>query len=342
MTVSIKLLLGICTFLCYALMSCSKQKTSAPSSVNVKTMKVETSTHVIGKSYMGTIEEEDGANVSFGTIGTVVRVMVDEGQLVKKGQPLAEVDGLTARNTHEISNATLHQTEDAYRRMKDLYDKGTLPEIKMVEMESALARARAAEAIARKNIDEIVLRAPFAGYIAQSTAHEGANVVPGATGFKLVKIERVKVSISVPEKEIGKISKGQIVHFTVNALGDSIYTARVVSRGVSANPFNHTYQVKALTDNRQHQLLPGMVCKVKIDQTTDDFNIVIPQQAIMISGQDRYVWTVREGKAHRQDVVTADVISEGVVVSSGLSSGDIVITSGQNKVSEGTSVRSAM
>lgn len=342
MTVSQKLLLGIFTIWCYVLMSCLEQKTSAPSVVNVKTMKVETSTHVIGKSYMGTIEEEDGANVSFGTIGTVVRVMVDEGEFVRKGQPLAEVDGLTARNAHEISSATLHQAEDAYRRMKDLYDKGTLPEIKMVEMETALAKARAAEAISRKNIDEIVLRAPFGGYIAQSTTHEGANVVPGATGFKLVKIDRVKVSVSVPEKEIGKISKGQVVHFTVNALGDSTYTARIINRGVSANPINHTYQVRALTDNRQHQLLPGMACKVKIENTTGDYNIVIPQQAIMISGQDRYVWTVREGKAHRQDVVTADVLSEGVVIASGLTSGDIVITSGQNKVSEGTSVRSAM
>ena len=190
-------------------------------------MKVLSSSHVIGKNYMGTVEEEDGANVSFGVIGNVVKVMVDEGQFVRKGQALAEVDGQNVRSAHEISAATLNQAEDAYRRMKDLYDKGTLPEIKMVEMESTLARAKAAEAISRKSVDEIVLKAPFDGYVASSGVHVGASVVPGVTGFKLVKIDRVKVSLSVPEKEIGKVSIGQTVHFTVSALGDSVFSGKI-------------------------------------------------------------------------------------------------------------------
>lgn len=210
----------------------------------------------------------------------------------------------------------------------------------MVEMETALAKARAAEAISRKGLEDITLRAPFAGYVAQCSAHEGANVTPGITGFKLVKIDRVKVSISIPEKDIGQIRNGQPVTFTVNALGDSIYQAKVINRGVSANIINHSYKVTALTDNRWHQLLPGMVCKVTIENTSGDYSIVIPQQAIMISGQDRYVWIVREGKAHRQNVVTGDILSQGVVITSGLSSGETVIIAGQNKVSEGTSVRS--
>lgn len=340
MKISKNVVWGLCALMCLTHLSCAEKKTNRPDSVNVKTMKVATSSQVIGKSYLGTIEEEDGANVTFNTIGTIVKVMVDEGQFVKKHQALAEVDGSTTRNAYQISSATLHQTEDAYRRLKDLYDKGTLPEIKMVEMEAALAKARAAEAISRKGLEDITLRAPFEGYIAQCSAHEGANVTPGITGFKLVKIDRVKVGISIPEKDIGQIRNGQPVTFIVNALGDSIYHAKIVNRGVSANPINHSYKVTALTDNSRHQLLPGMVCKVMIENTSDDYSIVIPQQAIMISGQDRYVWTVREGKAHRQNVMTGDILAGGVVITSGLTSGETIIIAGQNKVSEGTIVRS--
>lgn len=66
------------------LASCSKkEETRKPSVVNVKTMRVSPSTHVIGKSYMGTIEEEDGANVSFDVTGNVKKVFVEEGQFVK-------------------------------------------------------------------------------------------------------------------------------------------------------------------------------------------------------------------------------------------------------------------
>jgi RND family efflux transporter MFP subunit len=316
------------------------KKPEREAAVNVKTIKVSSSSHVIGKNYMGTIEEEDGANVSFGVIGNVVRVMVEEGQFVRKGQAMAEVDGQNVRNAHEISAATLNQAEDAYRRLKDLYDKGTLPEIKMVEMETALAKAKAAEAISRKSVSEIVLKAPFDGYVASSSVHVGANVVPGATGFKLVKIDRVKVSLSVPEKEIGKVNIGQTVTFSVNALGDSVFSGKIVNRGVTASVVNHSYSVKAAVDNRKHKLLPGMVCKVRLENTEGDYNIVVPQQAIQISGHDKFVWVVKDGKAHRQPVTTGDIINEGVVIESGLTSGDIVITEGQNKVCEGMSVKS--
>jgi len=330
--------LSVCCIIAFA--SCT-QKEQAPKDtiVNVKTMKVASSSHVIGKSYMGTIEEEDGANVSFGVVGTVVKVMVDEGQFVRKGQAMAEVDGQNVRNAHEISAATLNQAEDAYKRLKNLYDKGTLPEIKMVEMETALAKAKAAEAISRKSVDEIVLKAPFSGYVASSTVHVGASVVPGVTGFKLVKIDRVKVVIPVPEKEIGKVQVGQKVEFTLGALGDQVFTGKIVNRGLTASAISHTYHVKAIVDNHNHQLLPGMVCKVRLENTGGDYAIVVPQQAIQISGQDKFIWIVKDGKAHRQGVTTGDVINEGVVVETGLTSGDVIIVEGQNKVSEDVKVK---
>ncbi len=319
--------------------SCSKEKkVERASSVKVRTMKVTAYSHVVGKSYMGVIEEEDGANVSFGVLGTVVRVMAEEGQFVRQGQALAEVDGQNVRNSYEISSSTLAQVEDAYRRVKDLYDKGTLPEIRMVEMESALVKARAAEAISRKSVEEIVLRAPFDGYVASCNAHVGAGAVLGVTGFRLVKIDRVKVKLSVPEKEIGQIGKGETVRFTVGALGDSIFTGKVVNRGITANPINHAYAVTALVENRKHTLLPGMVCKVRLEAGGEDYAIVVPQQAVQISGHDKFVWKVQGGKTHRQEVTTGDVISEGVIVESGLTSGDEIVVSGQNKVCEDTAV----
>ena len=319
---------------------CSK-KANAPKTtgIKVKTMKVVASSHVTGKSYMGTIEEEDGTNASFGVTGNVVRVMAEEGQFVKKGQALAEVDGQDVRNAHEISAATLSQTEDAYRRLKNLYDKGTLPEIKMVEMESALAKAKAAEAMSRKSVSEIVLRSPIDGYVAESDVHVGASVTPGATGFQLVKIDRVKINLQIPEKEIGQVKTGQRVTFTVSALGDSVFTGTIVTRSVKADELSHSYGVKAIVDNRLHTLLPGMVCKARIENTKGDYTIVVPQDAIQISGQDRFVWTVKRGKAHRQQVTTGDIVNEGVVIESGLTSGDMVIIEGQNKVCEDMNVK---
>ena len=323
------------------LASCSKkEETRAPSVVNVKTMRVTPSTHVVGKSYMGTIEEEDGANVSFDVTGNVKKVYVEEGQFVKKGQVMAEVDGENIRSAYEISAASLHQAEDAYRRLKDLYEKGTLPEIRMVEAETALATARASEEISRRRVENIVLRAPFSGYLASNSIHEGASVMPGVSGFRLVKIDRVKVSISIPEKDIGRVRNGQLVRFTVNALGDRMFAGTVVNRGVTADFVSHAYTVKAVVENHSHQLLPGMVCKARLDNNTEgDYTIVVPQQAIQISGQEKFVWVARDGKSYRRNVLTGDIVNEGVVIESGLSAGEMVIVEGQENVSEGSEIK---
>ena len=326
---------------CFILASCSrKEETRKPNVVNVKAMRVSPSTHVVGKNYMGTIEEEDGANVSFDVTGNVKKVYVDEGQFVKKGQVMAEVDGENIRSAYEISAASLHQAEDAYRRLKDLYEKGTLPEIRMVEAETALASARASEEISRRRVEDIVLRAPFNGYVASNSIHEGASVMPGVSGFRLVKIDRVKVAISIPEKEIGRVRNGQKVHFTVNALDGRMFAGIVVNRGVTADIVSHAYTVKAVVENHSHQLLPGMVCKARLENNTEGtYAIVVPQQAIQISGKDKFVWVARDGKSYRQVVLTGDIITEGVVIESGLSAGDMVIVEGQDNVSEGSEIK---
>ncbi len=159
--------------------SCSqKQQTARETVVNVKTVRVEAGSHVVGKSYMGKIVEEDGANVSFGVIGNVVRVMVEEGQFVKKGQAMAEVDGQNVRSAHEISAATLNQAEDAYRRLKNLYDKGTLPEIKMVE-KSVLERK-----IAKANMLPVLAVGATASY-SKFTSNSWNPRVMGFVGVQL-------------------------------------------------------------------------------------------------------------------------------------------------------------
>ena len=322
------------------LMGCSRKVTPKESAVRVRTQQVTVASNGVTKNYVGTIEEEEGVNVTFSVLGTVERVLVDEGQFVKHGQALAVADGRNIRQSYAMSKATLEQAEDAYRRLKNLYDKGTLPEIRMVEAESQLQRARSAEAISKKSLEDITLRAPWSGYIASVSVHEGANITPGMNGMKLVKIDRVKMCIPIPEKEIGKIKIGEQVRFTVAALGDREFTGKIMTRGLTANPISHAYDVRAMVENGDHALLPGMIGKVKVADNAKGYALVLPQQAIMVSGKDKFVWIVKGGKAHRRAVTTGDITNEGVVIESGLSQGESVITDGQEKVSDGVNVKS--
>lgn len=328
------------------LIACGNTKTPNDSTVNVRTKKVEMASNGVTKNYVGTIEEEEGANVTFSVLGTVARVLVKEGQFVSKGQALAISDGEDIRNAYQMSKVTLDQAEDAYRRLKNLYNKGTLPEMRMVEMEANLQRARSAEAISRKNLNDITLRAPWSGYVAEVNLHEGANITPGMNGIKLVKIENVKLSLPIPEKEIGQVKTGQKVTFTITALGEREFSGVITSRGMTTNPISHAYDVKVLVSNADHALLPGMVAKAKLSMDNSifsksgaDYALLAPQEAIMVSGTDKFVWIVKGGKAERRPVTTGDITNEGVVIESGLTKGETIIVQGQEKVCNGQSVR---
>ena len=292
-----------------------------------------------GQSYSGTIEEQSGSTLSFTCGGTINNIAVAEGQMVGKGQLIATVDPTSVRNAYDASLATRQQAEDAYRRMKQLHDNGSMPEIQWIEVQSKLRQAVSSEQIARKGLRDCHLNAPICGYVSQKTAEVGQNIMPGAPVVKLVNIDQVKVKISVPEEEIIKLRRGQTVNINVSALGNRWYVGKVAEIGVSADPLSRSYEVKALVSNGGHQLLPGMVCDVYAGAAKVNKAITLSAEIIQIDRDNRnFVWTAVGGKAHKVYIKIGENAGDAVIILSGLTNGDNVIVSGQQKVSEGMKI----
>lgn len=330
----------ICAICTICFWGCSmRSNTNETEQISVKTITVNTQEQTGRRTYVGTVEESFGSQLSFATVGTVSKVLVDEGQAVNKGQVLAILDNTSAKNAFQIAKSTLSQTQDAFNRLQTLYKKGSLPEIKYIEIQTQLAQAQASERIARKNLEDCVLHAPFAGYISKKIVEVGNNVMPGVGCFKLVKIDQVKVKVAIPEKEISEIKIGDSIDFTVAALNDRSYIGKVLEKGVQANPLSHTYDIKISQNNPDHALLPGMVCSVGIDVKDLGKAILIPQNAVMIDGNDTFVWVVENGQARKRVVISGGVNDQGVIITDGLTNGEKVIVSGQDKVSEASKIK---
>ena len=322
-----------------ALAACSHTKTSrVPAAVNVKVARVEAGSEAGMRTYVGTVAESYGSDLSFASAGTVKSVLVDEGQAVRQGQTLAVLDGTQAQNSLDMALSNLRQAEDAYRRLSQLHSKGSLPDIKLVEIETKLAEARTSVSMARKGVGDCVLRAPFSGYISRRSVDMGNNVMPGVSCFKLVKLDRVEVNISVPENEVASIAQGQRISFTVAALGGECFTGTVTRKGVQADAVSHTYQVTLSLANPGHRLLPGMVCSASAPVAGAKAELLVPQEAIAINGSYDIVWVVDGGRAAMRRVTVGDVCNRGVAITSGLKGGEQVIVEGQNRVSEGQAV----
>lgn len=334
-----------------SMMSCGKKSQSEESpAVVVKTQQIVTQSLDGSQTYSATIEETEGTALSFPLGGTIKQILVSEGQMVKAGAVVAVIDATTQKNGYAMAVATtsqaeetLKQAEDAYKRMKMLHDNGSLPEIQWVEVQTKLSQAqgmvrqaKASEAIAKKGVSDARLIAPFSGYVAQRAVEAGQNVLPGQMVAKLVRIDNIKVNMSVPESEISKITVGQKVAVRVEALDNREYVGTVCEKAVSANPLSRSYEVKALIANSEHRLLPGMVCVGNIRQGGTEMGVAIPLEVVQIDSDNRsFVWTVVKGKAHKTYITTGATIGEHIVVRSGLNVGEQLIVEGQQKVSEG-------
>ena len=168
-----------CAALLLAAGCSSPKKNRTVDPLRVETIVAAPSADVGAAVYVGAIEEESSAALSFPVAGTVARTFADEGRRVGKGHLLAELDPTSARRTFEAAEAALNQAKDACARLKQLYDAESLPEIKWVEAQTRLRQAEAAFGIAKKNLEDCSLYAPFSGVVGQRRISAGETALPG-------------------------------------------------------------------------------------------------------------------------------------------------------------------
>ena len=289
--------------------------------------------------YVGEVEAKTSTSVGFRLPGTVSKVLVDEGQRVRKGQLLAELDPQDVTNSYDMARATLNQAEDAMRRVEMMHREQSISDIKYVEVQTKLDQARSMYAAAKKRLSDTRLFAPVDGVIGKRSIEVGENYGMLLSAFTILDLSEVKVKVPIPEREIPKVHKGDEACIRVLALGDSVvFRAKVDDISVVGDALTHSYEVYLRVDNHKGQLMQGMVCNVQLwpRSVQGQSGIVLPVDAVKVNtGNDHYVWVVRHGRAYRQKVSVGMYSKNGVVVYNGIKDGDHIIVEGQNKVSEG-------
>ncbi|WP_194830931.1 efflux RND transporter periplasmic adaptor subunit [Prolixibacter sp. SD074] len=310
--------------------------------IKITTQKIVSGADGIEYSYIGTIEASVSIPLSFLIAGTAEQVNVEEGQSVKRGQLLATLNEESYRNAYHMALAKEEQAQDAYNRLEPVYRKGSLPEVKFVEIKSGLAQANAAALLAKGKVADCKLFAPTSGIIGRREIEPGMSVIPGNPAFRLVKISKVKVKVPVPENEIAGISKGLNAVVKVSALGEQQFKGQVTEIGVISNPLSHTYGVKVELDNPDKVLKPGMICSVNISNPVLASRIVIPLSAVQTDGNGKrfvFIADAKSKKAKKKYIETGALVTNGVTINKGLSSGDLLITEGYQKLEDNSTIQ---
>ncbi len=310
--------------------------------VSVEVQEISKEDYSETMAYSGTIEESEAIPMSFSVVGTVSRVYVSEGDPVNKGTLLATLNNATYQNTYDMTLATEKRAEDAYRRLTPMYKNGNLPEIKYIEVETGLQQAKASSLIAKKNLDDCNLYASESGIIGKRTIDPGMIATPNFSSITIVKINKVYARISVSEKEIALMKKGEHATVSVGALGSREFNGTVEEVGVMADPLAHSYKIKVGIANSDHLLKPGMVCNVRIVNEIGSHGLIVPARAIMVDETGaNYVYRVDEQgtKAFRCAVKIGRIFQNGIEITEGLGDRATVVVDGQHKLVDQASVK---
>lgn len=336
------IILGVIS--CLGMVSCGRfsklRKETVASPVIVKAIEVKAESDLSTSCYVGTAESSKSATVLAGAAGTLEELRVSQGRRVSAGEVLARIGSQTAQSTYDLAASTLAQAQDGYDRVVKLHKEGGVPDIKMVEVETSLAKAKATMAAAQNAVDRLTIKAPFSGVVSEVAVQKGEEVNPATVLVRIVDVSSVEIHFPLPENEFKDVRPGDKAEIYVPAL-DLRTEAVVKTKGVVASRLSHSYDCILGNIRNAASLMPGMVCKVTLEKAGET-SLVIPANSVMTDTEGRYVWTVEDGVVAKAHISVGGYAGNGIIVKSGLSEGESVIVEGCQKVSTGMTVEVQM
>ena len=278
-------------------------------------------------SVTGSIEANQQIEIRSEVSGIIKGLYFTEGSNVRKGQALLKINDIELQA--QLSQALTREklaSETEYRASMLLKKEAISKE----EYDVALADKRALQAatrLIRAQISRTLVIAPFSGKIGLKTVSVGGYLTPSTVVASLINLDPVKIVFSVPEKYAGQIRTGSTIEFTV-AGSDKKNTARVYAIEPGINATSRTLQIAARASNPGGQLLPGSFTKVDVPLESIDNALLIPSEAVIPVERGKKVFISKNGVATEVIIETSTRTEKQVLVTSGLSVGDTVLTTG--------------
>lgn len=284
-----------------------------------------------GLATVGSLRADESAEISAEVPGRITRIHFAEGGRVSAGAPLFTLDSDTARAALAEAEANLANSRSAAARAEQLIDQQLIARSDYDTLRAQQAVDQARVASARTAVSKMTLRAPFAGSVGLREVSVGDYVGAGDALVTLVRTDPIEVDFSVPETELVQLRQGQRIQVQVDAYPGETFGGEVVAIAPVIDRDSRSVQLRARIANPDGKLLPGQFARLQMQPRGDATALFVPEQALMQQGDERFVYTVVDGKAKRVVVETGARLPGSVQVTSGLQAGDVVITAGHGK-----------
>jgi membrane fusion protein (multidrug efflux system) len=301
--------------------------------------------------YNGTapIESERKAGVVAKVQGEIRQILVDEGERVSKGQLLVRLDGDQLRLQVALAEATMRKLERDYARNTELQAKGLISAVSIDNLKYELEAARASWELARLQLSYTEIRSPIGGTVTiRAERVKIGNTVMPAGGvistsdsalFVIEDLDSLVLNINVPERELAKLSVGQVAELGFDAVPGRVFAGKIALISPYVDPATATFGVRIRVTDTGGLLRPGMFARVAIVYERKLDALQIPRTALLDGDGPPKVFIVKDGKAAERTVQLGLSNGAYVEVVTGLKDGEQVVVVGQAAIKPGATVR---
>jgi membrane fusion protein (multidrug efflux system) len=298
-------------------------------------------------SAVGSLRAVHGVDISSEVTGMVQTVNIKSGDNVRTGQKILQLNADSDIAKLQTLLASRDLAQSVYERNKKQFaaqavSKASL-EADASDLKSKEAQVAEQEALIRKK----TISAPFAGKLGICSVNPGQYLNPGDKIVTLQAIDSIYVDFNLPQQELSRIARSQKVVAVTDTYPDKKFKGRISAINSKVDSQTRNVQIEAVVDNPGHELLPGMYATVKIEAGSRNRYLTIPRTAVTFNPYGETVYVVEnikddQGKARKsvkQAFVTVGASrGDQVAVLKGIKEGDIVVTSGQLKLKNGSYV----
>lgn len=334
--------------------------------VTISAITVEPAQWTPGIEAVGTAAAAEGVDVAVQAGGIVEKILFKANDKVEQGQLLVQIDDAVERAGLVSANTAVAVSQDALSRAQALLQRNVSTVASLQEAQNNLDKAKGALTQLEATLDQKAIRAPFPGTIGIPKIDVGQYVQPATVVATLQNLDQMKVNFSVPEQELGSLKIGQPVRFGLKE-DDLNFSGKITGIDPKIDAASRLVSVQALLDNADETLRPGQFIRVRVDLPVEQNVIALPQTAVTISLYGTYVYVVdkappppaaKEGEKPAEGAAAPapaagaapDLVAKQVFVKTGrrsdgwielldgVKAGDMIVTSGQNKLSPGSPV----
>jgi RND family efflux transporter MFP subunit len=289
-------------------------------------------------SFLGTFDPIRQNTIGSDASGKVIKLNVEEGDRVSQGSVIAKIDDEMIRLQIENAEVSIEGQRNDDNRYSTLAKENAVSGVQVEKTKLGLKSAEIQKKQLQKQLKSTTIIAPFSGVITKKLIDLGSMIGPGTQVVEITDISSLKLTVSVPERDIMKFKLNQKVQVSADVYAGKVFEGTVSNLSVQADKA-HNFKVQITVRNTNQEIMAGMYGSVSLANSKSVTSLAIPRKALVGSSKNPQVYVIRNGKAYLTSFNAGTSDGDFIEVISGIATTDKIVVKGQVNLQDKSNVK---